>query len=163
MPGSPVGLVCLRDVMRAAKREIGRAAWGERVEFRRVLFRSAFFIFSLMGTRAEILRKRNARQSGRTGVPARCHARRETRDRKSGVGGESGVQTCALPICIFHFFADGNTGRNFTQKKCPAVRSDWCACAMSCAPRNARSEERRGGREWSSDVCSSDLHFSFFR
>src|ERR1039458_3132303 len=83
MPGSPVGLVCLRDVMRAAKREIGRAAWGERVEFRRVLFRSAFFIFSLMGTRAEILRKRNARQSGRTGVPARCHARRETRRKNS--------------------------------------------------------------------------------
>jgi len=25
----------------------------------------------------------------------------------------------------------------------------------------ARSEERRGGKEWSSDVCSSDLRFKW--
>src|SRR6266404_1302988 len=79
------------------------------------------------------------------------------RDRKSVVEGVTGVQTCALRISpeggrdiLFHRrlsrphqrAQSGSAPRKFTASRARLLE---------------RSEERRGGSDWSSDVCSSDL------
>src|ERR1051325_8365603 len=76
-------------------------------------------------------------------------------DRKSVVQGKSGVQTCALPILV---------RRTPQNRSIPASCVDACfptcyplvhaVMSRPCLPRY-RSEERRAGEEWSSDVCSS--------
>src|ERR1039458_2017400 len=69
----------------------------------------------------------------------------------------SGVQTCALPILIFpvavkRSFAPPRTSTLVsTHTFVPATSISYVLMLL------ARSEERRVGNEWSSDVCSSDL------
>src|ERR1700674_3151984 len=87
----------------ACSAEIGRAACRERVEFRRVLFRSLH----------RLLR-------------ARCECRSRARE-------------------------------------CPRRRSGPPTAPRAAgSPAPPRSEERRVGKEWSSDVFSSDLYTAFF-
>src|ERR1035438_6061418 len=78
-------------------------------------------------------------------------------DRKSGVEGVTGVQTCALPI----WGEEGRNGRRSIGEIIGVAEDpvNFAGDARRHRPdgRLARSEERRGGSDWSSDVCSSDL------
>src|ERR1035441_4160072 len=78
-------------------------------------------------------------------------------DRKSGVEGVTGVQTCALPIYLLtvingyaDLLLDGVAERDPFADSLREIRKAGERAA-------SRSEERRGGSDWSSDVCSSDL------
>src|ERR1035438_577183 len=78
-------------------------------------------------------------------------------DRKSVVEGVTGVQTCALPISLKKLCAQTHaTPREHTQINSQSgERRSRLPLALPL--RIHRSEERRGGSDWSSDVCSSDL------
>src|ERR1039458_5327517 len=84
----------------------------------------------------------------------------EQTDRKSVVKGVTGVQTCALPI--LHGPAPHRPSEQVRQCRAhlggvhPVVRR----ARIFRIARADRSEERREGSDWSSDVCSSDLTWS---
>src|ERR1035438_10113020 len=78
-------------------------------------------------------------------------------DRK-GVGSEvTGVQTCALPI----YFATTRASARFRSLKAASSVGNeprvLVTLRMLIFSDSTRSEGRRVGSDWSSDVCSSDL------
>src|ERR1039458_315768 len=78
-------------------------------------------------------------------------------DRKSVVEGVTGVQTCALPI-----YRKVHRGARHRRGVVVHLHDQRIGESRSFLGRLAtagkgRSEERRGGSDWSSDVCSSDL------
>src|ERR1035441_10691634 len=78
-------------------------------------------------------------------------------DRKSAVSGVTGVQTCALPICLAQ--GSGNADVDGVELQHGGqIRggAQFSGCHQR-DQRGTRSEERRVGSDWSSDVCSSDL------
>src|ERR1035441_1609359 len=108
--GKPARRKVTRRVSRPRMLKIGRAAGQERVEFRRVLFRSHQSILAKEQTAEwklflELLWETGAAQSDAGSFKAE-----DVEDRKSGGSGESGVQTCALPISPEHFGEGANGG-----------------------------------------------------
>src|ERR1035438_10454041 len=83
-------------------------------------------------------------------------------DRKSVVQGVTGVQTCALPISSSSYsiktFALMNMCKGFDRFQ----SRPWMTRIQAYGGIYTRSEERRAGSDWSSDVCSSDLIIQLF-
>src|ERR1035438_7854316 len=79
-------------------------------------------------------------------------------DRKSVVEGVTGVQTCALPISIVGRSGPMASGSAWWTRTTKARRPVTRRASHIHGWLVARSEERRGGSDWSSDVCSSDLY-----
>src|ERR1035441_3021448 len=85
------------------------------------------------------------------GVPAR------RTDRETAAEVETGVQTCALPIYVGSV-ALSHVGTGFPDEDLGPARVHHRRQADLRGPGSShRSGDRRRGRDWSSDVCSSDL------
>src|ERR1035438_5223788 len=78
-------------------------------------------------------------------------------DRKSVVEGVTGVQTCALPISSYVRNPPPPISRLQARGIARKAASRRARSSAGRLQYESRSEERRGGSDWSSDVCSSDL------
>src|SRR5882672_5066452 len=85
----------------------------------------------------------------------------ERRVGKSVDHGVTGVQTCALPICTY-YIAGGTLSGNGTIEgdvslTVPPCGNGWAGFHEQIGRASCR-KECRSRCDWSSDVCSSDLH-----
>src|ERR1039458_1946244 len=82
---------------------------------------------------------------------------RSCADRKSVGPAMTGVQTCALPIYdVSRMTANRLDPRQAVHDELIAAGEPWLG-DVEQGQILRRSEERRAGNDWSSDVCSSDL------
>src|ERR1039458_2670160 len=81
-------------------------------------------------------------------------------DRNSAAAGVTGVQTCPLPIFQFQINAQAcaqGSGHFFQRAERQVGVEPFEPADVGLS---GRSEQRRGGSDWSSDVSSSDLSIS---
>src|SRR6184192_2850623 len=93
-----------------------------------------------------------------------CRRRSVRRSEERRVGKEcqlmTGVQTCALPICMRVISAPAKITCPAVGLSCPEIRLKYVVLPAPFGPKIGRAScrERVSIDDWSSDVCSSDLH-----